>query len=140
MSTVVRTMCPMNCHPTLCGMLVEIEDGRVLSVKGDPDNPDSQGFLCVRGQAAKEIIGNAARLLYPMVRDRRGGGDWRRVGWDEVLDRIDRTMLVVTHDLPFAAQLCERAVILSQGRIVADGPCARTRTAITTWITCPPGR
>jgi cobalt/nickel transport system ATP-binding protein len=42
----------------------------------------------------------------------------------EVLDRIDRTMLVVTHDLPFAAQLCERAVLLSGGRIVADGPCA----------------
>jgi len=34
-------------------MLVEIEDGRVLSVKSDPDNPDSQGFLCVRGQASK---------------------------------------------------------------------------------------
>jgi cobalt/nickel transport system ATP-binding protein len=42
----------------------------------------------------------------------------------EVLDRIDRTMLVVTHDLPFAAQLCERAVLLSGGRIVADRPCA----------------
>jgi cobalt/nickel transport system ATP-binding protein len=42
----------------------------------------------------------------------------------QVLDAIDRTMLVVTHDLPFAAVLCERAVILSAGRIVADGPCA----------------
>jgi len=42
----------------------------------------------------------------------------------EVLDGIDRTMLVVTHDLPFAARLCERAVILSGGRIAADGPCA----------------
>jgi cobalt/nickel transport system ATP-binding protein len=42
----------------------------------------------------------------------------------EVLDEIDRTMLVVTHDLPFAARLCERAVILSGGRIAADGPCA----------------
>ena len=41
-----------------------------------------------------------------------------------VLDQIERTMLVVTHDLPFAAELCERAVILSQGRIAADGPCA----------------
>jgi cobalt/nickel transport system ATP-binding protein len=40
-----------------------------------------------------------------------------------VLDAIDRTLLVVTHDLPFAAQLCERAVVLSAGRIVADGPC-----------------
>jgi urea transport system ATP-binding protein len=41
----------------------------------------------------------------------------------EILDGIDRTMLVVTHDLPFAAQLCERAVLLSSGRVVADGPC-----------------
>jgi cobalt/nickel transport system ATP-binding protein len=43
----------------------------------------------------------------------------------EVLARIERTMLVVTHDLPFAAQLCERAVILSRGRIVADGACTK---------------
>ncbi len=42
----------------------------------------------------------------------------------EVLDLIDRTLLVVTHDLPFAAQLCERAVLLSGGRVVADGPAA----------------
>jgi cobalt/nickel transport system ATP-binding protein len=40
-----------------------------------------------------------------------------------MLDRIGRTMLVVTHDLPFAAELCERAVVLSGGRIVADGRC-----------------
>jgi cobalt/nickel transport system ATP-binding protein len=40
----------------------------------------------------------------------------------DLLERLDRTLLVVTHDLPFAAELCERAVILSRGRIVADGP------------------
>lgn len=42
----------------------------------------------------------------------------------EVLERIPTTMVVVTHDLPFAAELCERAVILSGGRVVADGPAA----------------
>jgi cobalt/nickel transport system ATP-binding protein len=41
----------------------------------------------------------------------------------DVLAAVERTMLVVTHDLPFAAELCERAVILSAGRIVADAPC-----------------
>jgi cobalt/nickel transport system ATP-binding protein len=41
----------------------------------------------------------------------------------DVLERIERTMLVTTHDLPLAAELCERAVILAAGRIVADGPC-----------------
>jgi cobalt/nickel transport system ATP-binding protein len=33
------------------------------------------------------------------------------------------TLLLVTHDLPLAAQLCDRAVILDAGRVVADGPC-----------------
>jgi cobalt/nickel transport system ATP-binding protein len=41
----------------------------------------------------------------------------------DVLERIERTMLITTHDLPLAAELCERAVILAGGRIVADGPC-----------------
>jgi energy-coupling factor transporter ATP-binding protein EcfA2 len=40
----------------------------------------------------------------------------------ELLDRIEGTMLVVTHDLLFAAQICDRAVILAGGRLVADGP------------------
>ncbi len=39
-----------------------------------------------------------------------------------LLAEIDRTMLVVTHDLLFAAELCERAVILAGGRVEADGP------------------
>ncbi len=40
-----------------------------------------------------------------------------------VLDGLGRTMLLTTHDLPLAAELCERAVVLDAGRIVADGPC-----------------
>ncbi|MEK6666783.1 MAG: molybdopterin-dependent oxidoreductase [candidate division NC10 bacterium] len=85
---VMRTMCPMNCHPTLCGMLVEVEDGRLLSVTGDKENPDSQGFLCIRGQASREIIGNPRRLLHPLVRARRAGDAWREASWDEALDLI----------------------------------------------------
>jgi anaerobic selenocysteine-containing dehydrogenase len=68
---VVRTMCPMNCHPTFCGMLVEVEGGRLKTVSGDKDNPDSQGFLCVRGRSTNEIFGNPRRLLYPQIRDDR---------------------------------------------------------------------
>ena len=40
----------------------------------------------------------------------------------ELLERLDRTLLIVTHDLPLAARLCERAVLLSAGRVVADEP------------------
>ena len=34
-----RTMCPMNCHPTFCGMRVTIEHGAVVSIAGDPEKP-----------------------------------------------------------------------------------------------------
>ena len=84
----IRTMCPMNCHPTLCGMLVTVEDGRLLEVRGDPDNPDSRGFLCVRGRASREIIDNPRRLLRPLVRARRGEDAWQRVSWDDALGLV----------------------------------------------------
>ncbi|MGE3284743.1 MAG: energy-coupling factor ABC transporter ATP-binding protein [Pseudonocardia sp.] len=45
----------------------------------------------------------------------------------EVLLDLDRTMLMVTHDLPYALQLCPRSVILDEGVVVADGP---TRTLL----------
>ena len=90
-SKIVRTMCPMNCHPTLCGMLAEVRDGQLVGVQGDEANPDSRGFLCIRGQASREIIGNPARLLYPLVRDRRSD-EFRRTSWEEALGRIEAGM------------------------------------------------
>ena len=40
----------------------------------------------------------------------------------DILDHLELTTLVVTHDLPYALELCPRSVILDEGRIVADGP------------------
>jgi cobalt/nickel transport system ATP-binding protein len=40
----------------------------------------------------------------------------------EILTGLDITVLMVTHDLPYALQLCPRSVVLSGGRVVADGP------------------
>jgi anaerobic selenocysteine-containing dehydrogenase len=98
MISTVRTMCPMSCHPTLCGMLADVEDGRLVGVRGDPDNPDSRGFLCVRGHASREIIDNPARLLRPLLRDRaaRGqAGAWREASWAEALDLVAARMRAV---------------------------------------------
>ena len=39
----------------------------------------------------------------------------------EVLESLDVTVLMVTHDLPYAMQLCPRSVVLSGGVIAADG-------------------
>ena len=50
----------------------------------------------------------------------------------DVLSGLPMTQLVVTHDLPFALELCDRSVIVSAGRIAADGAdrgAARRRAA-----------
>jgi cobalt/nickel transport system ATP-binding protein len=39
-----------------------------------------------------------------------------------ILQSLPVTMLMVTHDLPYALQLCDRSVILDDGRVVADAP------------------
>lgn len=40
----------------------------------------------------------------------------------ELLLSLERTMLMITHDLPFALQLCPRSVLVDDGVVVADGP------------------
>jgi len=44
-----------------------------------------------------------------------------------VLEGLDLTMLMVTHDLPYALELCERSIVMNEGVITADGP---TRTIL----------
>jgi cobalt transport protein ATP-binding subunit len=40
----------------------------------------------------------------------------------DILQDLPVTKIIATHDLPVAYELCDRAMILDQGRIVADGP------------------
>jgi cobalt/nickel transport system ATP-binding protein len=40
----------------------------------------------------------------------------------DILRSLDVTVLMVTHDLPYALELCPRSVVLSGGAVVADGP------------------
>ena len=86
---VVRTMCPLNGHPTFCGMLVEMEAaGRRLWAATRTIR--TVKVFCVRGRATSEILGNPRRLLCPQIRDDRYTNTWRRVSWDEALDIVRR--------------------------------------------------
>jgi len=76
-------------------MLASVEDGKLLGITGDKECPDSEGFLCVRGQATPEIFDNPKRILHPLIRERRGSDEWRRASWDEALELIVTRMRAV---------------------------------------------
>lgn len=78
------------CHDG-CGVLMFTDDdGKLVRVEGDPDNPYNQGRLCVRCLAVAEAVNHPDRLRHPMKRARedRGKDKWERISWDEAYDLI----------------------------------------------------
>src|SRR5262245_17573047 len=85
---VIRAVCPHDC-PDTCGMLVTIEDGKAVKLRGDPDHPFTQGFLCQKVNRYLDRVYHPERLLVPQIRvGRKGAGEFRRASWDEALDLI----------------------------------------------------
>ncbi len=56
-----------------CGVLIQVEDGRITAVKGDPDSPVNYGVLCPKGQAAVELLYHPERLTHPLKQIGRKG-------------------------------------------------------------------
>ncbi|HYD50826.1 MAG TPA: molybdopterin-dependent oxidoreductase, partial [Terriglobales bacterium] len=64
-----------------CGLKLEVEDNRVLSVRPDEDDPHSQGYVCPKGIAIAEIHHDPDRLRRPMRK--RADGSFEEISWDE---------------------------------------------------------
>ena len=89
---VVKSTCRM-CHG-VCGVLVHIQDGRVVEITGDPDCPTSYGYICSKGRASVELLYHPDRLKFPLKRiGERGENKWQRISWDEALDTIAGKLL-----------------------------------------------
>jgi anaerobic selenocysteine-containing dehydrogenase len=89
-----RSVCPHDC-PDTCGLLVGVEDGRVVSVKGDPDHPFTRGAVCVKVKHYGERIHSPLRVLCPLRRvGKKGEGAFEPISWDqalgEIVDRYER--------------------------------------------------
>lgn len=74
-----------------CGVLLYTDDeGKLVKVEGDPENPFNGGRLCCRCLALKEVIYNEGRITTPMKRARedRGKDKWEPISWDEAYDLV----------------------------------------------------
>jgi anaerobic selenocysteine-containing dehydrogenase len=60
-----------------------------VKIQGDPESPLNKGKMCPKGLASIEHLYHPDRLKYPLMRTgERGEGKWKRISWDEALDRI----------------------------------------------------
>lgn len=83
-----RSVCPHDC-PDTCGMLVEVEDDRVISVRGDPDHPFTRGAVCVKVRHYPERTHSPDRLRNPLRRTgAKGSGSFAPISWDDALSEI----------------------------------------------------
>ena len=86
--TTIKAVCPLDC-PDTCGMLVDVEDGRAVGLRGDPDHPFTRGFLCQKMARYLDRVASPDRLLHPLRRvGPKGSGRFEPIGWDEALDAI----------------------------------------------------
>lgn len=86
-TAILKSVC-RSCHGG-CGVLLHVEDGRLVKVEGDRESPLNHGRLCPIGTATLDIVYHPARLKYPMRRQGpRGSCQWKRVSWDAALDEI----------------------------------------------------
>jgi len=83
MGTIHRTgcvLCPQN-----CGLEVEVENNRIVKVRGDKGNVRSEGYVCRKGLNIANHQHNADRLKYPL---KRVGDRFERISWEQAIDEI----------------------------------------------------
>ena len=69
----------------LCGLEVQVENSRIVKVRGDKDNPRSEGYVCRKGLNIAYHQHHADRLMHPL---KKVGETFERISWDQAIDEI----------------------------------------------------
>jgi len=113
---IIPSIC-FNCE-SACGILAYVDKDtlNVRKIEGNPVHPGSRGRTCAKGVVTPNQLEDPDRILYPLKRvGKRGGGEWARVTWNEVLDEIGaRVRKAITEDR-------RREIMYHVGRPGEDG-------------------
>lgn len=72
-----------------CPIQVEVKDGSLAFLQGNPHADGIKGAVCARGSAGPALVNDNERPQFPMIREgERGEGRWRKVSWDDALDFV----------------------------------------------------
>ena len=94
-----------------CSLYAGIADGRLIKLNGNPEDPRTEGGVCVKGQAQISQVYEPTRVKRPLKRTNAKGehGTWQEVSWDQALSEIGETVAAHLEDDP-------RRVIFQTGR------------------------
>ncbi len=88
MTQVFHSTCALDC-PDTCSLLVTVENGRATRLRGNPDHPVTQGFLCAKVARYLEREYHPNRLSTPLRRTGpKSNPSFEPVSWDEALDTV----------------------------------------------------
>ena len=93
--------CPL-CE-AMCGLQIEVADGRVTGIRGNPDDVWSRGHLCPKGVSLGEIHADPDRIRAPMI---KVDGQWREVDWDTAFRRCTELLAPVIAEHGIGAVTC----------------------------------
>ena len=91
----VFSMCGM--CAVRCPIRVEVRDGEVKWIEGNPHVPAIAGALCAKGSAGISFVNDAEKPQSPMLRvGPRGSGQWQKITWEEALDHVAAKLKEIT--------------------------------------------
>ncbi len=121
-STVHFRAC--NLCEAICGLAIEVTDGRITSIRGDHQDPFSRGHICPKAVALQDIHQDPDRLRQPMLRQ---GSDWRQITWDEAFDLAGERLRAVqqTHGNDAVASYIGNPTVHNYGSLLFGPPLLR---------------
>ncbi|MEA2124419.1 MAG: hypothetical protein QOI80_1201 [Solirubrobacteraceae bacterium] len=79
-----------------CGMVAEVENGRVTSLRPDRDHPLSKGYACPKGIAMLDVQNDPERVIHPLAR--RPDGTFARTTWDQAVADIGERLKAIPRE------------------------------------------
>lgn len=81
-----------NLCEAICGLEIQIENEKIVSVRGDAADVFSRGHICPKGVEIGAIQNDPDRLRFPM---KRTGSQWTQISWDEALNECAEQLYAV---------------------------------------------